>query len=145
MSGFEVVGVVLGVLPIVIEALKCYDTISKKVHVFRQSAQWIQKFYMLLRVQRQRFVMECHFLLGLVDVDERRRKVMIENATHALWTDKELNDQLAHRLGDHYQACEEVVKAIQIILEDLTANLRFLPVLENTTVLVQRLPVGLCA
>lgn len=124
MSGFEVAGVVLGVLPIVIEAIKCYDTISTKFRIFRQSSLGIQKFYNLLRVQRQLFLRESHFLLGLIDVDEKKRRVMVENATHALWTDKELNHRLTHRLGDHYEACEAAVKTIHIILEGVESDMR---------------------
>jgi hypothetical protein len=123
MSGVEVAGLFLGVLPVVIEAVKAYHTTYKKIQNFRHYSREVERIQKQFRVRQRMFLNECHLLLQLV-VDDDVTKAMLGDFEHSLWRDKDLNNQLNNYLSDSYQSCKDIVEDTQIILEDVGEELR---------------------
>ena len=66
MSGFEVIGVVLGVAPLIVTAIEKYEKIAKLVTTYRKYSKIIRKVNTELAGQRVIFQNECiDFGLGL--------------------------------------------------------------------------------
>ena len=123
MSGVEVAGLFLGVLPIVIEAVKAYHTTCEKIQNFRHYSREVERIRKQFRVRQRMFLNECHLLLQLV-VDDDVTKAMLGDFEHSLWRDKDLNNQLNNYLSDSYQSCKDLVEDTQTILEDVREELR---------------------
>ena len=122
MSGAEVAGLFLGVLPVVIEAVKAYHTTCEKIQIFRHYSREVERIQKQFHVRQRMFLNECHLLLQLV-VDDDVTKAMLGDFEHSLWRDKDLNNQLNNYLSDSYQSCKDIVEDTQTILEDVGEEL----------------------
>ncbi|OCL08618.1 hypothetical protein AOQ84DRAFT_406347 [Glonium stellatum] len=124
MSGFEVVGVVFGVLPVLIEVVKGYARLSDKIHAFRHYSREVKSVQVQLRISKLIFHNECRLLLRLVVKDDQKVKDMVEDTSDERWRSKELNDQMAHVLKDNFDLCKSIIEASQVTLELLEADLK---------------------
>lgn len=122
MSGFEVAGLVLGAIPLVITAFEVYyDTVSK-VDKWRKYGREVGKISRSLRLEQARLQSICEKLLsGLVpmtDID-----VMMKDPHGPLWKAKGLQDKMSIRLWnsgkDIMAAIEDINSAIQEIMKKL--------------------------
>ena len=123
MSGAEVVGLFLGVLPVVIEAVKAYHTTCEKIQIFRHYSREVERIQKQFCVRQRMFLNECHLLLQLV-VDDDVTKAMLGDFEHSSWRDKDLDNQLNNYLSDSYQSCKDIMEDTQTILEDVGEELR---------------------
>lgn len=130
MSGVEVVGLFLGVLPVVIEAVKAYHTTCEKIQIFRHYSREVERILKQFRVRQRMFLNECHLLLQLV-VDDDGTKAMLGDFEHSLWRDKDLNNQLNNYLSDSYKSCKDIMEDTQTILEDVGEELRCFDVITS--------------
>ena len=130
MSGVEAAGLFLGVLPVVIEAVKAYHTTCEKIQIFRHYSREVERIRKQFRVRQRMFLNECHLLLQLV-VDDDVTKAMLGDFEHSLWRDKDLNNQLNNYLSDSYQSCKDIVEDTQTILEDVGEELRCFDVIAS--------------
>jgi hypothetical protein len=69
MSGVEVVGLVFGVLPILIETIKAYATVADGLHTFRHYSKETKNIALKLTVQHGIFLNHCRLLLQLVETE----------------------------------------------------------------------------
>jgi hypothetical protein len=127
---------ILGITPLVLQAVKAYGTIYAKCKLYHQYAGIVQRLYKQLGTQRCLFLNECRLLLRLVVDDERLIRAMLKNDQHEEWDDPTLREQWILSLDDNYDACmrivEEICRGLQGLEEDLQ---RF------DSVAVQRQPV----
>ena len=130
MSGVEVAGLFLGVLPVVIEAVKAYHATCEKIQIFQHYSREVERIQKQFRVRQRMFLNECHLLLQLV-VDDDVTKAMLGDFEHSLWRDKDLNNQLNNYLSDSYQSCKDIVEDTQTILEDVGEELRCFDVIAS--------------
>ena len=102
MSGFEIAGVVLGVLPLIISAIEDYEKIVDPVVTFRKYSKALQTFTTELNVQRDIFQNECIWLLSRF-VDGHELEAMLQdpahNLRHVLWEDCDLDGNISKTLG----------------------------------------------
>jgi hypothetical protein len=92
MSGFEVIGVVLGVWPLVVDALKLYKTL-------KNSPTWD----LLFREFQTEKIIYVEFVGHLLAPDlldgDFLELINQKSANFARWENKELHSRLAERLG----------------------------------------------
>jgi hypothetical protein len=92
MTGFEVAGVVLGALPLIVSTIENYERIIGPVITYHKYSEELEVFSTELGSQKDIFQNECLLLLReLVNVQELED--MLEEPSHALWNT--LRDNLA--------------------------------------------------
>ncbi|KAL6918830.1 hypothetical protein ACHAP8_008570 [Fusarium lateritium] len=77
MSGFEIVGVVLGGIPIVLEAYNRYQTVSKTFSGFRQHSRALSRLDTILNAQKTIFRGDVTKLLTAVTKDGEKARSLI--------------------------------------------------------------------
>jgi len=146
MSGVEVAGLVLGILPILVEALKAYSSAAEKIHTFRHVSREIGRIQRRFQTQKQLFKNECFHLLSLVVDEDDAAWEMLANKSHALWQDPGLDGKMRKRLcGDNFRTCQDLLSDINEALKDIgdaikcfdilaasKPDVRFVPMLSYT-------------
>lgn len=112
----DAVGLALGILPVVIEAIKAYRSASEKLHVFRDSSKELQRIYNKFRVQKCFFENECTLLLVSATDKSSDARAMLVKTSHPLWTDYKLDQRLRDRLGNSFDACKLLISDIDELL-----------------------------
>lgn len=126
MSGIEVAGLVIGVVPIFIEIIKSYGHAREKLGTFKRYHQAVCEIQLDFRLEEKTFRDECHHLLVLVVEEEQELQDMLQNANNHRWHDRNLESRFQTTLGNDYGICEEVVIKIRDILRETTDDLIYL-------------------
>ncbi|ENH71332.1 hypothetical protein FOC1_g10006189 [Fusarium oxysporum f. sp. cubense race 1] len=118
MSGFEIVGLIIGVIPIVVKGLKFYEN-DAQILLHHRIA--MNDLIVSLHAEHSRFRHSCSVLLrGLVedkDLEDFLDKTNKEEWEKALA--QGLEKSLREKLGHRYYAYTEIIKQIQEKLETL--------------------------
>ena len=130
MSGIEVAGLVFGVLPVLVEAVKAYSTVSDGLHTFRHWSREVKSISLQLKVHNGIFLNECRLLLRLVE-NEKAAEDMLEDAADRRWTSKELNDKLNSVLKDNFELCRNIIEETKDIACDMREELKRFDTLEE--------------
>ena len=117
MSGIEIAGVTLALLPLLISAAENYDRCTTPFSRFRNFLKEAKRFLQELDIQKVIFHNQCRILLENV-VDRDVAATMIQTAKHDSWLDMELEARLAQLLVGSRGAC---ITTIELILEHLKA------------------------
>lgn len=116
MSGFEVVGVVLGVLPLVISALQSYSDGAQKIQRMLRYKWELGKLIMRLEAEEAVFQNTCALLLdgidGAVEMEE-----LLKNPGGHLWKKGELGERLEIRLSTSYAVFFKLIIDMKDALE----------------------------
>lgn len=139
MSGIEVAGLVFGVLPILIEAVKAYSTVCSSLRTFRHYSREVKSIFRRLDVHQCIFLNECRLLLRLVE-DEQGTEAMLKDKADRRWVSKELNDKLNAVLGSNFQPCQIIIAETKDIIDELRRELMKFDVLKNGKEQVRALP-----
>ena len=123
MSGFEIVGVVLGVLPLIISAIEDYEKIVDPVVTFRKYSKALQTFTTELNVQRDIFQNECIWILSRF-VDGHELEAMLQepahNLRHVLRKDDNLDGNISKTLGaSPYRQLRDILVLISESLSEI--------------------------
>lgn len=118
MSGIEVAGLVFGVLPILIEAMKAYGTVSDALHTFRHYSKEVRSVSLQLKVHNGIFLNHCRLLLRLVE-DEKAVESMLDDRSDLRWTSKELNDRFNGILKNNFELARSVIEGTKTVIDDL--------------------------
>lgn len=121
MSG---VGVALGVLPLIIEAIKSYEKIGDLILTYRRYSKEVRKLNTELAVQKAIFQNECVLLLSQVVDNERALYEMFKEPTHGLrkrlLTDASLDQKLMQRMNGHvHDSYKQIVALLELIQQSL--------------------------
>jgi hypothetical protein len=111
MSGFEVVGVVFGVLPLLISAAEHYEDVFKPFKRFKKCAPELELFQQQLKTQKTIFMNQCQLLLTALTGGESAKE-MLREKDHPSWNDNVLQTKLMEQLGNSREACEATVQMI---------------------------------
>lgn len=119
MSGVEaVVGLALGVLPLLISATEHYDDCLRPFIRYKNFAKEADRFRRLLSVQKTIFRNQCRILLeGIVDHDAAAR--IINCGSTLSNQDVKLEEQLVQLLGESKEACITTTEMIRQRLHDI--------------------------
>ncbi|KAF2865320.1 hypothetical protein BDV95DRAFT_632374 [Massariosphaeria phaeospora] len=118
MSGLEVPSLVFGVLPLVIEAVKAYSTVSASFHTFRHYSKEVKTIHRQLKVHHGIFLNECRLLLRLVE-DEKGVEEMLDDTNDQRWTSKKLNDKLNGFLKESFELCLSIIEASKETVDEM--------------------------
>ncbi|KAL9091289.1 MAG: hypothetical protein Q9165_004923 [Trypethelium subeluteriae] len=119
----EVAGVVLGAIPIIIEAAKAYRTAYELITTFRRWAHEVNRVQKHLRIQRTRFLNECCLLLSSALRSRQLANDIIEEKVD-IRTGIDVEQRFRECLGTSYNACVDVVTEIKEYLKDFEDTLQ---------------------
>lgn len=108
MSGIEIAGLALGAIPVILEAIKGYQSVHTHIQDFKQAHKHLKIVNAQFQVCKLNFTSECRLLLELV-ISPGLSQALIADTQHALWGDEELKKQLAAQLRDSAEACVTIV------------------------------------
>lgn len=112
MSGIEVAGLAFGVLPILVEVVKSYKDVSKKIHTLRHHSKAVKSVSEQLKVQNGIFLNEIRLLLRCIESEEKV-EAMLNDAADQRWGSKHLNEKLRMVLHDSFEVCRSVIEEVQ--------------------------------
>jgi hypothetical protein len=122
MSGLEVVGVVLGLFPVVISALGQVNKVAKRVGQFKDIQLEHMKCFNELEYQRIIFNGHLQWLLPLV-VEEAEIPALVADPAGAAWKEPRLEQRLERRLGHSLRLYMIYLDGMKIALEQLSHEL----------------------
>lgn len=122
MSGLEVAGLAVGVLPILWKVIKSYLTICDKIRTFRRCTLELGDIFMEFKAIRVVFLNEARLLLGSIQ-EKKQTRLDLEDYSNQRWVNKETEDQLKAVLQDNYDVCEDIIQYISRILEEMVSEL----------------------
>ncbi|KAF2142613.1 uncharacterized protein K452DRAFT_350916 [Aplosporella prunicola CBS 121167] len=118
MSGIEVAGLVFGVVPILIEAVKSYRVLTEKLQIFRTYSTAVQRIRLRVRIQETSFRNEY---------DDITLQDMLKDPGNWYWQDKALDEKFQKCLcgGGQYELCREILQAIYDALTDIKKEMSY--------------------
>ena len=116
MSGLEVVGLVLAILPLLVSAAEHYDDCIRPILRYRKLVIEVQIFQRKLEVQKAIFINQCRILLESVVEHDDAVRMLASRSNDPCWQNSSLEKQLLEQLGDSTEAC---VTSIELIREKL--------------------------
>lgn len=121
MSGIEIAGLVVGVVPIVAEVLKSYSATRNRLKAFARFAQVIADVQLRYEVAAANFNNNCQLLLQPMIQDPREVSEMLKDTTHSNWNDASLEERFRNFLECDYQLFEGIVVKIRDLLRETKA------------------------
>lgn len=115
MSGFEIAGITLGVLPLLIKVAENWHDIFRPFRRFRRFLPELIEFEQVLNTQKTIFQNECRLLLEVLAGRVAATK-MLKQPDHPYWLDPHLDEKFAQQLGESGKACEDIVESIRLKL-----------------------------
>ncbi|KAL4800385.1 hypothetical protein BDV19DRAFT_384210 [Aspergillus venezuelensis] len=144
MSGLEVVGVVLGALPLMIAAIDKYKTTSQRLKFFRFKEPFIVELIQALK--EQQFFLETDLLVTLqaTDLDKQEISDLLAKPAAKLFEDPDIVSNVQKYLGDGYGPYTAAVARCERILFDIAKHIRGLTSTEadGLAEIVGRCPVN---
>ncbi|KAH6618467.1 hypothetical protein C7974DRAFT_415841 [Boeremia exigua] len=122
MSGIEVAGLAFGILPILVEVVKSYSNISRKVHTLRHYSREVKSISERLKVYKGIFLNEVRLLLRSIE-EEEEVESMLEDAADQRWVCEHLNDKLRAVLQDSFDACRSIIEETRDTIERMTEEM----------------------
>lgn len=130
MSGIEIVGVVLGALPLAIEVLDRYGEVAKRSRSFIKIRAEYQEWKRRLRYSSLMYKRNLQELLLPIILDAETEKDRISKliddpfGTWSWWTEPETARILQERLReDSYNVYMDYIQAIEEVLEEIVDEL----------------------
>lgn len=121
MSGIEIAGLALAVLPILMSAVQQYNKCLSPFGRYKKFAKEARGYYVELDVQRIIFRSQCRNLLEEI-VDHDMASSMLNSLTQKAWTNKKLDEKLAQQLGESLEACTALIELIEQRLQDISGE-----------------------
>ena len=110
VSGFEIVGVILGLVPLVTGSIEHCRS--------RNDMRDLRQLERSFKTQRQIFLNTIEELLSplLSDVQLAR---LLEDPSDTLWQDTNLSAKLEAHLGEDYESFQEILEDVKIMIDEL--------------------------
>lgn len=120
MSGFEIAGIVLGSLPLLVTALEAYCQFMRDWH---KAPSELKSLNRQLTTERAKLYNVCDLLISDV-VEQKEIEAMLRNPFGPLWRIPETNKKIRRRLCDSYDPFEQAIVEIQEALDNIMRHLR---------------------
>jgi len=121
MSGVEVIGLILGGLPLIISFAEHYKEGFEPLVRWKRFKYVFRDFITSVDIQRQMFHLVLKKLLIRVQLEPEEKQKLLTRADYEGWRRDDVVEALKLRLGDSYQACMDLLKAMGEDLMDLQA------------------------
>jgi len=117
MSGIEIVGVILGAVPLIISAMEHYEDTKKALGTFHKIRRAHRKDLGKLKNCQLKFKLNMKELLLPLLVDDTVTRVEYEqllvNPGGSGWREEHVDDALVHRLGDCHERYIEILQDLE--------------------------------
>lgn len=126
MSGVEIVGLLLGCLPLAISALENYRNGLDPLKDYFRYDRTLKSLRTRLRLQEDLYKGTLQRLL-VSELSETQASTLFRNSEHGvdeeLWASKEIGEKLQRKLGDRYATFMDVIGEMQAIMTKLMYKL----------------------
>jgi hypothetical protein len=123
MSGFEVAGIVLGVIPIVISALEDYDEGLTAIQRWRKYEREVRSLIRNLETERLRLQTICEkLLIGIAPPS--RIEHMINDPTGSLWHEEDIQKKINARLWKSAQNYDETLQEMRKAIDEMMDRIK---------------------
>ncbi|KAF2115033.1 hypothetical protein BDV96DRAFT_91523 [Lophiotrema nucula] len=122
MSGVEVAGIALAVLPLFISALEDYEEGLDPIKSFMRWERELPKFIRKLRNQHVHFAQTMRLLLEPITTDVELDE-MLDNPSGRMWKDADMSRRLEDRLQESYHAYQSTILDIEKIMKKIALKL----------------------
>lgn len=113
MSGFEIVGVILGGLPLVIKAAQDYKKGLEPLAKWRRYKYEFRTFINDVDIEKQMFDALVDRLLQYTELSIEQKGLLLTGQDQDGWCGKEVDIALKHRLGESYRTCMYLLKEME--------------------------------
>ena len=122
MSGFEVAGIVLGSIPLIISALEHYRSGTQMIVRWKNYRQMLRTLALQLQTEHSILENTCETLLTGI-VPSSQIKAMIADPFGEQWNDQAIKDQLYWKLDTSLDIFEEGIQEMKVLIEMLQREL----------------------
>ncbi|KAJ4138433.1 hypothetical protein NW768_002265 [Fusarium equiseti] len=122
MSGFEVAGIVLGSIPLVISTLEHYKNGISMMQRYRRYERELQRLIRNLETEKVKLQNVCEKLLDGI-VPPSRIDDMVENPGGDLWVKEETQKAIRGRLWKSWSVFDKTLREIQTAIEEIYEKL----------------------
>ncbi|TVY18081.1 hypothetical protein LARI1_G003501 [Lachnellula arida] len=119
MSGVEVVGLILGAIPLIISAAEYYKKGFEPIGRWKRFKFVFREFITSVDIQRQMFQLVLKKLLIRVQLEPEEKQRLLTTPDYEGWRRADIIDALKLRLGDSYDACIDILRAMNEDMVDL--------------------------
>ncbi|KAK7701650.1 hypothetical protein SLS64_010098 [Diaporthe eres] len=124
MSGFEICGVVLGVIPLVISALEHYKAGKGVAATFVKWRGHLDTLIFRLKLQNTFFYLQIRELLREAQVAQLEGQIdLTEEQCMAVFRDKQTGEEIREYLGPLYDTFMEVLGRYELCLKTIVAKI----------------------
>lgn len=123
MSGFEIVGVVLGAIPLLISAIEKYKATSQRLKYFKYKEPYIAQLIQSLEDQKFFLESDLYIPLNSTHLEEDQINHLICQPNPDLFQDTEISQALREYLGDGYAPYQRAVTRCHQILVQIASNI----------------------
>lgn len=123
MSGFEIVGVILGAIPLLISAIEKYKATSQRLKYFKYKEPYIAQLIQSLEDQKFFLESDLYIPLNSTNLEEDQINNVIRQANPDLFRDIEISQALREYLGDGYAPYQRAVTRCHQILVEIASNI----------------------
>lgn len=122
MSGLEIVGVVLGAVPLIVNAIDNYSDGVRKIRKLRYTLEELDLLRIELEIEHEKFFNSLELLLE-DGVDEQTLFMLLRDVGGDLWKDDLIETCLRRKLGRSYATFFRAVEGIKRSTEQLRDSL----------------------
>ncbi|KAI8950035.1 hypothetical protein F4801DRAFT_590655 [Xylaria longipes] len=122
MSGFEVVGIVLGSIPLLFSALEHYERGIKTIQIVRRRAKVMHSLATALSTERTILRNTCETLLGGI-IDPKDMKPLLAEPFGPLWQDPDTKVLVERRLDHTLNDFKALVHSMEEVVEEIRSKL----------------------
>ncbi|KAI0513266.1 hypothetical protein F5B22DRAFT_611877 [Xylaria bambusicola] len=122
MSGFEVVGIVLGAIPLLISALEHYESGIKTIQIVRRRAKVMHSLATALSTEQTILRNTCETLLGGI-IDPKDMQPLLAEPFGPLWQDPDTKAVVERRLDHTLKDFKALVHSMKEAVEEIQSKL----------------------
>lgn len=122
MSGAEVAGLILAVMPLFISALEDYNDGLDPVKAFLRWERELPQFIRKLRNQHVHYEQTLRLLLAPITTEFDLAE-MIADPNGELWKEESMAEKLQEKLAESYQAYQGTIQDIERIMKKIASKL----------------------
>ncbi|KAI0546406.1 hypothetical protein F4679DRAFT_557803 [Xylaria curta] len=122
MSGFEVVGIVLGAIPLLVSALEHYERGMKTIQIMRRRAKVMHSLATALSTEQTILRNTCETLLGGI-IDPKDMKPLLAEPFGPLWQDPDTKALVERRLDHTLKDFKTLVYSMKEAVEEIRSKL----------------------
>ncbi|EHK17605.1 uncharacterized protein TRIVIDRAFT_26079, partial [Trichoderma virens Gv29-8] len=119
MSGFQAIGIVLGVFPLTLAALKNHQEVATRLRLFSKMKLEYRKCSNELELQQLTFTRHLKQLLLPLIVDDEKVQELIDKPAGEAWRDASMVELLEKRLGDSFELYQEYIEGMNHVMDKL--------------------------